>query len=64
MVSSNPYIEYAPPTPRALADRLISIVDRADLVQHSREASASLGSEGWDESGRQFVAAFEGALRG
>lgn len=64
MVSSNPFIEYAPPTPRALADRLISIVDRADLQEHSRAASASLGSEGWDDSGRQFVAAFEGAIRG
>jgi len=64
MVSSNPFIEYAPPTPRALADRMIAIVDRADLVHRSKAASASLGSEGWDESGRQFVAAFEGALRG
>jgi glycosyltransferase involved in cell wall biosynthesis len=64
MVSSNPYIEYAPPTPRALADRLIAVVDRSDLLEHSRTAAASLGAAGWDESGREFVQAFESVLRG
>jgi len=64
MVSSNPFIEYAPASPRALADRLIAVVDRADLVEHSRAASESVGTDGWHESGRQFVAAFEGSVRG
>jgi hypothetical protein len=64
MVSDNPFIEYAAPTPRALADRLISIVDREDLADHSRRASASIGEGGWDESGAQFVRAFEDAIRG
>lgn len=64
MVSSNPFIEYTPASPRALADRLIAVVDRADLPEHSRLAAESIGTEGWDGSGRQFIAAFEGAVRG
>lgn len=64
MVSSNPFIEYTPASPRALADRLIAVVDRSDLPEHARAAAASLGDEGWDASGAQFVSAFEGAMRG
>lgn len=64
MVSSNPFIEYTPASPNALARRLIEVVDRADLVEHSQRASESIGADGWDESGRQFVAAFESSVRG
>jgi hypothetical protein len=64
MVSNNPFIEYTPASPRALADRLISLVDRVDLPQHAKAAAASLGDDGWNASGAQFVAAFEGAMRG
>ena len=64
MVSSNPFIEYTPASPRALADRLIAVVDRADLPEHARAAVASLGDDGWDASGVQFVSAFEGGMRG
>jgi hypothetical protein len=64
MVSDNPFIEYTPASPRALADRLIAVVDRSDLVEHSRRASESLDDEGWDVSGRQFIAAFEDLVRG
>jgi len=64
MVSSNPFIEYTPASPRALADRLIAVVDRADLAEHSRQAAESIGTEGWDGSGRQFIAAFEDVVRG
>lgn len=64
MVSDNPFIEFTPPSPQALADRLISIVDRPDLVEHSRAAAASVGESGWDESGAQFVNAVEAVLRG
>ncbi|CAN5519644.1 hypothetical protein BH10ACT7_BH10ACT7_11170 [soil metagenome] len=64
MVSSNPFIEYSPASPRALADRLIAVVERADLVEHSLKASQSIGPDGWDESGRQFVQAFESSVRG
>lgn len=64
MVSSNPFIDYAPASPRALADHLIATVDRADLPEYARRAAASVGTNGWDESGRQFVAAFDKVIRG
>jgi hypothetical protein len=64
LVSSNPYIEYAPASPRALADRMIALVDRSDLPAHSVAAAASLGQGGWASSGEQFVTAFESVMRG
>ncbi len=64
MVSSNKFIEYTPALPRAIADRLVSIVDRQDLPEHAREAAASLGGAGWAKSGAQFVEAFESVMRG
>jgi hypothetical protein len=64
MVSSNPFIEYTAPSPRALADRLIEVVDRADLPQHASVAAASLQEQGWDAAGAQFVRAFESVMRG
>lgn len=64
IVSNNPFIEYSPASPRALADRLISVVDRPDLPEHARAAAASLGNGGWDAAGAQFVSAFEGAMHG
>lgn len=63
LVSTNPFIEYAPASPRALADRLVALVDRADIVEHSRAAAASLGDAGWQDSGREFLAAFEHFVR-
>ena len=64
MVSDNEFIEFTAPTPQALADRLIAMVDRADAVEYSRRASESVGSLGWDGSGAQFVRAVEDVLRG
>jgi hypothetical protein len=64
LVSDNPFIEYTPPIPRALADRLISIVDRVDLADHAARASASVGPADWAISGTQFLDAFEEGMRG
>lgn len=64
MVSDNPFIEYTPASPQALADRMISVVDAAELPARARAASSSLGDGGWDVSGAQFIAAFEGTVRG
>lgn len=63
-VSDNPFIEYASASPRALADRLIAVVDRPDLPAHSQAGADSLGEGGWSKSGQQFVAAFESVMRG
>jgi hypothetical protein len=64
MVSDNPYIEFTPASPRALADRMIELVDREDLPAHAAAAAASLGPSGWTVPGSQFVAAFEAVMRG
>lgn len=64
MVSDNPFIAYAAPNPRALADALIEVVDRPDAPAYAERAAASVGDAGWAESGRQFLDAFERSVRG
>lgn len=64
MVSSNPYIEYCDPSPGALAARLAQVLDREDLLQRSAAAAASVAATDWDVSGKQFVDALEGVVRG
>lgn len=64
MVTDNPFIEYVPDTPAAIAQKLIDLVDREHSTQRLREMSASLDGKTWDHSGRQFLDAFEGAMRG
>jgi glycosyltransferase involved in cell wall biosynthesis len=64
LVSDNRFIAYAAPNPRALADALIEVVDRADAASYAERAAASVSSLGWEESGRQFLAAFERSIRG
>lgn len=64
LVSNNPFIEYVPPVPRAIAERLVEVVERPDAAARSLDMSASLESTTWDNSGRQFVAALEKAMNG
>jgi glycosyltransferase involved in cell wall biosynthesis len=64
LVSDNPFIEYSPAAPKALAERLIRIVDRADLPAHATAASESVKGADWESSGRTFVRIFEDAVRG
>lgn len=64
MVSDNPFIEYGDLSPRALADRLIAVVDRPDAIAHARRASASVGDASWQASAEQFLAAFDRGVRG
>ncbi|MCI0158197.1 glycosyltransferase family 1 protein [Leifsonia shinshuensis] len=64
MVSDNPFIEYVPLSPPAIARRLVEVVDRADQVERSRLMSQSVAEISWEDSGKQFVTAFERAMRG
>lgn len=64
MVTDNPFIEYVPDTPAAIAQKLIDLVDREHSPERLQEMSASLKGKTWDHSGRQFLDAFEGAMRG
>jgi hypothetical protein len=64
MVSSNPFIAYVQPSPRALADAIIAALDRPDQPEYAVAAAESLAGHTWEESGAQFLAAFEGGMRG
>lgn len=64
MVSDNPFIEYVPLSPRAIARRMQEVLERPDAVDRSLAMSRSVESVDWDESGRQFITAFERAMHG
>ena len=64
LVSDNPHIAYTDPNPRAIADAIIEILDRADQTERSKVASQSVPGGGWAASGRQFLLAFDKAVRG
>jgi hypothetical protein len=64
LVSDNPFIEFTEPSPRAIADRLISIVDRADQPAHAARAAESVANADWAAAGRRFLNALERGARG
>lgn len=64
LVSDNPFIEYVKPSPGALARRMAEVIDRPDAAQRSIDMAASVESVNWEDSGAQFLAAFERAMRG
>ncbi|MBM7504142.1 glycosyltransferase family 1 protein [Agromyces aurantiacus] len=64
LVSDNPYIEYVPASPGAMARRMAEVLDRPDAAERALAMSASVADVNWEDSGAQFVAAFERAMRG
>lgn len=64
MVSDNEFIEYVPLSPPAIARRLVEVVDRPDAPERSLRMSESVAEISWEDSGAQFVEAFERAMRG
>jgi glycosyltransferase involved in cell wall biosynthesis len=64
LVSSNPSIVYAPARPAALADALIAAVDEPDQQQRSSLASRSVLGHSWEDSGKQFLDAYQRVIRG
>ncbi|WP_344754202.1 rhamnosyltransferase WsaF family glycosyltransferase [Leifsonella bigeumensis] len=64
LVSDNPFIAYTLPIPRALADRLIEIVDRPNAADYAVRAAASVSTASWEASGVQFLEAFERGMSG
>lgn len=54
LVSDNPYLVFARPTPRALAEALASVVDTPNLPERAREASKSVERLSWENSGAQL----------
>ncbi len=64
MVTKNPFIEFVPPSPRMMADRLLDLLDRENLPERGAAASASVEDADWALSGEQFIAGFERSIRG
>jgi len=64
MVSDNPFIEYVPASPMAIARRLSATLDRPDQVERSLAMSNSVVSLEWADSGRQFLGAFMRGMHG
>lgn len=63
LVSDNPFIDYVALSPRAVADRMLAILESADLSVNSAAAAASVAASTWDGAAAQFVEAFEGSMR-
>jgi hypothetical protein len=64
LVSDNAYIDYASANPRALAEHLIAILDRADQEHYATLAAASVVDTTWEAAGERFMAAFQDGIRG
>ena len=64
MVADNPHIEYVPPSPAAIARRIVEVLERPDAIERSIAMSQSVAGSSWSESGEQFLRAFERAMRG
>ncbi|MGV1034429.1 MAG: glycosyltransferase family 1 protein [Microbacteriaceae bacterium] len=62
-VLDNPFVEFTPMAPRALADRLIAAVERDDQVEHSERIAASVRETDWSDPGAEFVAQFNRAMQ-
>ncbi|MFC6354781.1 rhamnosyltransferase WsaF family glycosyltransferase [Luethyella okanaganae] len=62
-VLDSPNIEYVPMSPKAIADRIESILDRPDAVEHAAAIARSVESVDWETLGRGFVADFVAAMR-
>jgi glycosyltransferase involved in cell wall biosynthesis len=64
LVFDNPFVEWVPTSPVAIARRLVEIMERPDAGARARAMSESIGNFAWERSGEQFVSAFERAMRG
>jgi O-antigen biosynthesis protein len=62
-VFDSPYVEYMPMSPRAMAEKMIAVVDRADAPEHAATIARSVAHGDWADSGRTFVQRFESAMR-
>ncbi|MEO8908028.1 MAG: glycosyltransferase family 1 protein, partial [Microbacteriaceae bacterium] len=56
------YIEYVPMTPRAMADKLVEILENPDAVAHAATIAQSVADTDWADPGGAFVQAFGSAM--
>lgn len=56
------YIEYVPTAPRAIANRLVAILERPDAIEHSAIIAKSVADTEWSDPGAVFIDAFQSAM--
>ena len=62
-VFDSPDVEYVPLSPRAIAERLIAIVDRPDAVENGARIARAISETDWSDPASQFIGSFEKAMR-
>ena len=61
-VFDSEHIEYVPMSPRAIAERMIAILDRPDQAEHSAVIADSLEGVEWEDEGAVFTQTFVRAM--
>lgn len=64
MVSENPYIDYSPPVPHVMAERLALRVREPVDAKQLLAMHNSVANFTWQDAGSQFIRAFEEQMRG
>jgi hypothetical protein len=59
----SPHIDYVPMSPRAIAERIVQILERPDAVEHAATIARSVEETDWADPGETFVTAFERTMR-
>ncbi len=62
-VFDSPHIEYVPMSPRAIAGRIVQILERPDAVEHARAIARSVEETKWSDPGSTFTEAFSTAMQ-
>lgn len=62
-VLDSPHVEFTPMAPGALADRLLSVLDRPDQASHAAMIAQAVADTDWSDPGGQFVGSFDRAMQ-
>lgn len=62
-IFDSPYLDYQPMSPRAIARRLVEILDNPNQTQHAAEMADSVAKIDWVDPGETFITAFEKSMR-
>jgi glycosyltransferase involved in cell wall biosynthesis len=57
-VFDSPHIEYVPLSPRAIAERIIAVLDNPQSTQHAKEIADSVAATHWDDPAESFLREF------
>jgi glycosyltransferase involved in cell wall biosynthesis len=61
-VFNSEFIEFVPMSPRAMAEKMIEIIERPDAIEHSKVIAQSVLETNWTDPGADFITKFEKAM--